>query len=333
MTRVLVTGAAGLIGFAVAQRLAEDGAELALVDSFRKGGREELDTLARAHAGRITVLDADLSRAMPKLEHARSRPAFDVVFHLAAVVGVAEVSAKPWETLEVNLRSTLNVLEWTRAHGARALVFASSSENYASGVSAGQVPIPTPENVPLSIADPELPRWSYAASKIAGESAVFAAARGSFVPLVARVHNVYGPRMGPTHVIPELLARFHGRVDPLTVFGVEQTRSFLHVDDAARALLCLAQASPASQTSSDGARGVFNVGSEDEISIGALVAKMAAICEHHPRIDERPAPLGSVARRVPDTRKLRALGFAPRIDLDAGLRECWETLERSRVRA
>lgn len=327
MTRALVTGAAGLIGFALAQRLAEEGAELVLVDSFRKGGREELDTLARAHAGKIAVLDADLARAMPALEHARSQPAFDLVFHLAAVVGVAEVSAKPWETLEVNLRSTLNVLEWTRAHGARAFVFASSSENYASGVSAGHVPIPTPEDVPLSISDPELPRWSYAASKLAGEAAVFAAARGSFVPLVARVHNVYGPRMGPTHVIPELLRRFLGRVDPLAVFGVEQTRAFLHVDDAARAFVCIAQAA------SRGARGVFNIGSEDEISIGELVKRMSAVAGHAPRIDARPAPPGSVARRVPDTRKLRALGFAPRVDLDTGLRECWQALERPRVRA
>jgi UDP-glucose 4-epimerase/UDP-glucuronate decarboxylase len=221
----------------------------------------------------------------------------------------------------VNLRSTLAVLDHAIAVGCGAVVFGSSSENYASGADAGTVPIPTPEDVPLSIGDISLPRWSYAASKIAGESAVFGAARkGGFAPAVVRFHNVYGPRMGPTHVIPEFLQRCRQKVDPFPVYGEEQTRSFLYVDDAAEALrIVLADARK------NGA-GITHIGSGEETRIGDLARLVFEVTGHRPRVDRRAAPPGSVARRVPDVRKVAKLGFRPRIGLEAGLRACWEAL-------
>lgn len=335
MTRSLITGAAGLIGFALAQRLAARGDELVIVDDYTKGGRADVERLVREHSN-VHAIEHDLARGMPPLPDARP---FDVVHHLAALVGVAYVNAHPWETIDRNLRSTLAVFTWARETRPGRVLFASSSENYASGVEAGTVPIPTREDVPLSIADPALPRWSYAASKIAGESALFAAAGdaneprpssesraascGHFTPIVARVHNVYGPRMGPTHVIPELFTRLANGVDPLPVLGIEQTRSFLHVDDAARALELLGDRAEA---------GIWHVGSEEELSIGALVERMFATSGRQVRIDARPAPPGSVARRAPDTQKLRALGFAPRVPLEQGLRECWASAQARRAR-
>jgi UDP-glucose 4-epimerase/UDP-glucuronate decarboxylase len=202
-------------------------------------------------------------------------------------------------------------------------VFASSSENYAWGVERGLVPLPTPEDVVLGVDDVALPRWSYAASKIAGESAVFSAARlGGFVPVIARVHNVYGPRMGPTHVIPELLDRCRRRVDPFPVYGPEQTRSFLHVEDAARAFRLIAGAARG------GAGGITNVGSDAETKIDELVRIVLAVTGHRPRIEPKPAPAGSVARRVPDTQKLAQLGFEPRISLEKGVQACWGHVTR-----
>jgi len=319
--RHLVTGAAGLIGFEVARELASRGDELVAVDIGKKGGTEDLRALAAEHRGRVHVLATDLARDPRALEGAKGR--FDGIFHLAAIVGVKYVCDHPYETLDVNLRSTLAVLDHAMREGCGAFVFGSSSENYASGADAGSVPIPTPEGVALSIADIALPRWSYAASKIAGESAVFAAAGTSgLAPAVVRFHNVYGPRMGPTHVVPEFLERCRKKTDPFPVYGEEQTRSFLHVRDAARALLRVLEKALA------GDAGVTNVGSSEETRIGDLARLVFEITGHRPQVDLRPAPPGSVARRVPDVRRLASMGFRPEIALADGIRECWRALER-----
>jgi len=315
--RHLVTGAAGLIGFEVARQLLSRGDEVVAVDVGLKGGLEDLAELQASRPRTLKVLRGDLARDSRVLDQIHGR--FDGVFHLAAIVGVRYVMEHPYETLDVNLRSTLNVIDLALREGCRAFVFGSSSENYASGADAGTVPIPTPEDVALSIADIALPRWSYAASKIAGESAVFAAAsEGGFVPAVVRFHNVYGPRMGPTHVIPEFLERCRQRADPFPVYGIEQTRSFLHVDDAAAALGFVLD------SALRGSGGIIHVGSSEETRIGDLAKLVFEVTGHRPRLDSRPAPPGSVARRVPDVGKLRALGFRPRIDLREGVRGCWE---------
>jgi len=315
--RSLVTGAAGVIGHELARVLLERGEHVVCADTGRKWGLDDLRALVAAHPGRAALVETDLARSGEALDGR-----FDAIYHLAAIVGVKYVSEHPWETLDVNLRSTLNVLEHAVRTRPEVVMFASSSENYATGVDAGFVPVPTPEDVVLSIGDIALPRWSYAASKIAGESMLFAAAReGGFAPAVVRFHNVYGPRMGPTHVIPEFLERCRARVDPFPVFGPEQTRSFLYVSDAARAVAALVDAA------ADRVRiGVWNVGSGVETRIGDLAQLAFDVTGHHPRVRPEPAPPGSVARRVPDVTRLAALGFRPEVELEVGLRSCWAAL-------
>lgn len=315
--RHLVTGAAGLLGFELTRQLLRAGDEVVAVDIGKKGGLGDLEQLARDSSGRLQFVNVDLaaSAELPKLLGGR----YDTIFHLAAIVGVQYVTDHPYETMTVNMRSTLNVLDFAQREGCGAFVFASSSENYAWGVEAGVVPLPTPESVTLGVDDIALPRWSYAASKIAGESAVFGAARlGGFAPVIARVHNVYGPRMGPTHVIPELLERCRRRVDPFPIYGAEQTRSFLYVEDAGRALALLPGAAKAA------GGGIYNVGSGDEKTIADVVRIVFDTTGHHPELDERPAPRGSVARRVPDVAKLEKLGFRPATSLADGIRACWK---------
>ena len=314
--RQLVTGAAGLIGFELTRQLVEAGHEVVAVDDGRKGGLDDLDELARAAHGKLRVVRADLTRGIPA-EIAETR--FETIAHLAAIVGVQIVSDEPYRTIESNLRSTLALLDFAIARPPRAVLFASSSENYAFGIQHGWLEIPTGEDVPIGIDDPSLPRWSYAASKIAGESALFSAARlAGFAPIVARIHNVYGPRMGPTHVVPELLARCRAGVDPFPVAGAEQTRAFLYAEDAARALVLLIGAGLRGQS------GVWNVGSAIETRIDELARLCLKISGHNAPLEPRPAPPGSVSRRVPDVRKLSGLGFAPRVSLEDGIRACWQ---------
>jgi UDP-glucose 4-epimerase/UDP-glucuronate decarboxylase len=317
--RHLVTGAAGVIGFELARQLLAAGDQVVAVDVFKKGGRADLDELARKYAGALEIAELDLAQGIAG-DIGLPKERFDTIFHFAAIVGVRYVMDHPYETVSVNMRSTLNVLDHAIAHGCDSFFFASSSENYASGADAGQVDVPTPENVTLSIGDIELPRWSYAASKMCGESAVFGAAPlGQFTPIVVRFHNVYGPRMGPTHVIPEMLARCKAKTDPFPIFGADQTRSFLYIEDAGRALMHLLSAARAKKG------GLYNVGAPLETKIGDLARIVFEVTGHKPKLDLKPAPIGSVQRRVPNIAKIAMLGFEPRVSLLDGVRTCWES--------
>lgn len=316
--RVLVTGGAGVIGFELVRALLARKFDVVAIDSGIKGGFEDLERLAAESAGRLKAVRGDFSREAKLLAGAG---AFDAIFHLAAIVGVRYVTDHPYETMAVNMRTTLAVLDHAIATGCKTVFFASSSENYAAGVDRGYVPVPTPEDVILTIDDVALPRWSYAASKIAGESALYGAARvGGFAPVVVRFHNVYGPRMGPTHVIPEFLARARQRTDPFPVYGPEQTRSFLYAEDCGRALATVLEAVLDGRMAQGGA---INIGSSIETVIADLAQVVFDVTGFHPRVSAQPAPPGSVARRVPNTAKLHALGFRPSTPLSEGIRECW----------
>ncbi len=312
-SRILVTGAAGVIGFELAKQLVEAGDEVVAVETFIKGGRADLEKLAKEHPKRLTIVERDLARD-PKALDGR----FDAIYHLAAIVGVKYVTDHPFETVDVNMRSILNVLAHAMQTKSGPFFFASSSENYASGVDLGFVAVPTGENAVLSIDEIQNPRWSYAASKICGEAALFGAAKESgLVPIVVRFHNVYGPRMGPTHVVPEMIERCRKKVDPFPIFGPDQTRSFLYVEDAGRALRTVLGAAV------KGAGGIYNIGATLETKIGDLAETIFDVSGFHPKIEVKSAPPGSVQRRVPDTSKLAKLGFAPRVSLLEGIRACW----------
>lgn len=309
-TYQLVTGAAGLIGFELTRQLLQQQHKVIAIDNYFKGGESDLLQLKEKYPGRLEIVEGDLTEAslLQNLNYA-----IDAIFHMAAIVGVRYVSENPYKTVRDNCLSTFNVIDFALRTKPRAFVFASSSENYASGVERGIVTIPTPEEVPLIISDILLPRWSYAASKIAGESAVWHASRmGSFKPVIIRFHNVYGPRMKSTHVIPELIDRVKKRLNPFPVYGHNQTRSFLFIEDAGRAVLMAA----------NGQEGIYNVGSSKEVAISDLLKLIFDLVDFHPQVEEHPAPPGSVCRRLPDVAKIKKLGFFETVSLEQGIRQC-----------
>ncbi|MGB0675222.1 MAG: NAD-dependent epimerase/dehydratase family protein, partial [Candidatus Nanopelagicales bacterium] len=176
------------------------------------------------------------------------------------------------------------------------------------------IPIPTPEDVPLAVDRVENGRASYALSKVAGEMLVhhgFSDEPDRFIS--ARFHNVYGPRMGSVHVVPELFLRMRGGERPMVISNALATRAFCFVDDAIRAVRHLMDSAPA---------GVYNVGNDaEEVRIGDLVRRIATVAgydEANLELDEVSEP--PIPRRCPDIRKLRDTGFAPEIDLDEGIR-------------
>ena len=322
MARILVLGGAGFIGHHLAARLAGEGHALTLVDDFSRGQADAALAALRARPS-VVFHRADLTRtgaldALPR--------DWEQVYMLAAMVGVRNVERDPARVVRVNTLALLNVLEWLPGRG-ETLFFSSTSEAYAGGVSNGTVPVPTPEDVPLSVPDPAAPRWAYAASKILGEVAVLHEARArNLRAVVGRFHNVYGPRMGADHVIPELALRALRREDPFALYGAEQRRAFCHVADAVEAMIRL--------VGTEAAWGrVVNIGNDaEETRIGDLARLILDGAGFAPALQHRPAPPGSVARRCPDLSRLRALtGYQPKVSLAAGVRETfdwyrqWET--------
>jgi nucleoside-diphosphate-sugar epimerase len=311
--RSLVLGGAGFIGMHLCRRLLADGHQVTVVDDFSRGRRDpELAALD------VEVIDADLTR----LESYAAIPAdgWDHIYQLVAVVGVRYFENEPARTLWVNTMSVMHMLDWLPDDCTAKVFFASTSEAYAGGVSAGVVPVPTPETVPLMIEDITAPRWAYGASKLLGEAAVIHLCTAKRIKhVVARFHNVYGPRMGASHVIPELSLRALRREDPFEVFGVDQYRAFCYVDDAVEGIVL-------AMGTEDLTGEIVHIGNDVEhTNIGDLADLVLSIADFAPELDRKPAPPGSVAKRWPDITKLRSrTGYAPKVSLEDGVRRTFE---------
>ena len=312
MTRILITGGAGFIGHHLARRLLEDeAAELTLVDNFSRGRHDA--ELADMAAGRVRLIDGDLTT--PETWTALGR-GYDFVYHLAAVIGVRNVLQRPQDVVRVNALATIHLLDWLVGGGADKVLFSSTSEAYAWTQHFYPLPVPTPESVPLALTDLSDARSSYAGSKIFGELAVTQyclAHQKRFV--IVRYHNVYGPRMGTEHVIPELFQRARAGQNPLVVYSADHKRAFCYVTDAVEATV-QAMDSPAA----DGY--TINIGNDrEETTIGDLAVSILEHARCSVEIIAKPADNDPIPRRCPDlTRARQLLGYEPSVTLDNGLR-------------
>jgi UDP-glucose 4-epimerase/UDP-glucuronate decarboxylase len=312
--RILITGGAGFVGFHLARRLAEeDEAELTIVDNFSRGSHDE-EFAAIAAKPNVCVRDADLTQPESWSQLGTS---YDEVYHLAAVIGVRNVLASPSDVMRVNALSTIHLLDWFVDGGGNKLLFSSTSEVYAWTQQFHTLRVPTPEDVPLSLTQLTDRRSSYAGSKIFGELALHQYCRPRAKPFViVRYHNVYGPRMGSEHVIPELLHRVFSRQSPLIVYSADHTRAFCYVSDAVEATIAAMR-----ENGTDGA--TLNVGNDlEEVSIAGLATRITACMNINLAIEARPAENDPILRRCPDlTRARTLLEYEPKISLDDGLRQ------------
>lgn len=312
--RILITGGAGFIGFHLAYSLALSGTNrVFLIDKVKPPG-DDSDFGGLLKRGNVEFLQGDLMNS-DTLESISDN--FDQVYHLAALLGVQKVISNPYEVLKVNISTTLNVLEWFVRGSAKKLLFASTSEAYAWTQKFHQLPVPTPEDVPLSVHDIRNARSTYAASKIFGEQAVWHACRGAKRPFViVRYHNVYGPRMGYSHVIPEIFLRIRRGEDPLTVYSPEHRRTFCHVKDAVKATVAAMERPEADDQ-------VLNIGSDrEEIKIVDLARKLLAHEKSNVGIRAENATDDPIVRRCPDlSLAKKLLAVDPSIGLDQGLED------------
>jgi UDP-glucose 4-epimerase len=318
--RVLVTGGAGFIGSHLVERLAEHGEHVTVLDDLSTGRRENLAVVAdRADVELIegSVLDADLVERLVDQS--------DVVYHLAAAVGVDWVLRHPLRSLQTNLQGTEHVLRaCAAADGGRRVLIASTSEVYGKNDKDA-----LSEDDDRVLGSARLSRWFYASAKAIDEAFALAYWQEQRLPVtVVRLFNTVGARQSGRYgmVVPRFV-RWALRNEPLRVYGDgQQTRCFTNVHDVVQALIGLVETPKACGE-------IFNIGQPNEIRIVDLARRVIELTESSSEVKlvaydaeeahgERAAGFEDMRRRVPDASKLFAYtGFRPRIGLDQTLRE------------
>ena len=301
--RVLITGGAGFLGAALANRLVDEGHTVLVLDDLSAGDPWRLD--AKVLFNRGDVMD------VPKLWTLLQGT--DCVYHLAARVRVPESIYYPSEYNKINVGGTLAVMEAMRDTGVRRVVFASSGALYGEQAHqpVGEGAIPNPNS-------------PYGVSKIAAEHYISTLGTLYDIETVSlRIFNAYGPGqdLPPSHapVIPQWLwqAQTGGT---LVIFGDgSHTRDFIYLDDVVDALVRAATVSGVNRT-------VINIGSGQEVSLNDLAVAVERAVGHQVNTLHNPGQSAGVSRLVADVRRAKELlDWEPHTDLEQGLRL---TLER-----
>ncbi len=321
--KALITGGAGYIGSHLADALIADDHQVVVLDNLSTGKVANISHLLNHPRFRFvcdTILNASLvDRLVAEV---------DMVYHLAATVGVKYVVENPLQCIATNVRGTESVLESAYRYWKRTII-ASSSEVYGKS-----------EKAPLSEEDDSLlgptavGRWSYALSKALDEHLAFAYCRERLPVSIVRYFNSYGPRLDPRGY-GSVVARFVNQAldsQPITVYDDgQQTRCFTYIEDTVRGTY-LAGTLPQAEGKA------FNIGNNRETSILELAQKVRAAI--NPEIEIRHIPYNQAyrtrfeetRRRVPDTRRARdVLGFEARISLEEGLQRTIEWFRQQRA--
>ena len=325
--RILVTGGAGFIGSHLVEAHLHRGDEVYIIDDLSTGAIDNIQTLLDdpTHKGKVfffedTILHHDAMMELTGI--------CDLVYHLAAAVGVRYVLENPLESLKINIQGTEKVLELCTKFKKKALI-ASSSEVYGKHMHA---PLVETDNI---IYGPSSKfRWSYAASKLLDEFVALAyfRNRGLWVTIV-RLFNTVGPRQTGAYgmVLPRFVEQALSGA-PLTVYGDgKQTRTFTYVEDVVHALMGLMGTEAA-------AGEVFNIGGIEEISILELAERViaetgsASTIRLIPYEEAFEKDFEDMQRRVPSIEKIKALiGFEPQTGLDRILQAVIRTMKTEKA--
>ena len=259
---ILITGGAGFIGSHLAESWLRDGHSVSVIDDLSTGSLDNLKCLP--HPERVEFVKGNVitSRALPGLVKKA-----DIIYHLAAAVGVELVVHDPIRTIETNVSGTSRILKLASKYGGRRLFVASTSEVYGKSTN-----VPFHETDDLIIGPSTHSRWSYACSKLIDEFLLMAYHRSKGLPgTVTRFFNTVGPRQTGRYgmVIPRFVsAALQGK--PLRVYGTgNQTRCFCHVSDTVRALRLLADCEASFGQ-------ILNIGSTNRITIRELAETVVA---------------------------------------------------------
>jgi len=314
--KALITGGAGFIGSHLADRLLEDGHEVMVLDNLSTGSIDNITHL-KGRTGFGYTIDSVTNE--PLL--AELIDGSDVVFHLAAAVGVKLIVEQPVHTIETNVHGTEVVLK--HANKKKKLVFiASTSEVYGKSTD-----VPFREAADVVMGPTTKHRWAYACSKLIDEFLALAYWKEKQLPvIIVRLFNTVGPRQtGRYGMVLPTFVRQALAGQPITVFGDgTQSRSFTYVGDVVEALVRLTHERRAIGE-------VFNIGNMGEVTISDLaerVKRMTGSCssiQYVPYDQAYETGFEDMPRRVPDITKIRDfVGYEPKVKLDDIIRSVIE---------
>ena len=295
--RILITGGAGFIGSHLANQLHQQGHFVRVLDDLSGGDPTKLTNGINFSRGDV--------RDIPKLWSLLQ--GVEVVYHLAARVSVPASVLYPREYNDVNVGGTVALLEACRDVGVRRVILASSATIYGN-----QAQQPVHEEM---APQPTVP---YAVSKLAAEQFLFIIGRlAGFQTVALRIFNAYGPGqpLPPVHapVIPQFMHQILGGGSVVVQGDGSQTRDFVYIDDVVKALMATADAVEVDQQ-------IINIGSGLEITVNALIERIAQSVDRKENILYNRETSGGVGRLVADLGKARRLlGYTPAIDMATGL--------------
>jgi UDP-glucose 4-epimerase len=310
--RVLITGGAGFIGSHLAEQLLENGEQVVVVDNLSTGSLNNIESFKDNQ--RLEFVTGDI-RNTELMESLVERS--DVVFHLAAAVGVRLIAEDPVHTIETNIGGTETVLDVVSKFGRRILI-ASTSEVYGKSES-----VPFREDDDIVLGSTSLSRWSYACSKAIDEFLGLAFHRQYGLGVViGRFFNTIGPRQTGRYgmVVPRFVRRAL-RNEPVLIYGTgKQTRCFCCVSDLIEAIINLMNCKEA-------AGKVYNIGSCEEIEIEKLADKIIQMTGSKSEKQFVPyevaygRPIEDMMRRLPSLERIqKTIGWKPGMNLDETLR-------------
>ena len=281
MSKILVTGASGLLGTEFCRQLKEAGHEVWAVDNHSRS-----TTIPPCdHWVKMDLLNNNSFTGYVDLPKD-----FDYIYHYGAINGTTNFYKMPNKVLTNNFISDINIFEFAlKCTNLKRLVYASSSEIVSDDPTS-----PLAENTDVLIKDIHNARWSYRLAKITSENYL---ANAELPYVMIRYFNVYGENSKQGHFLGDQINKIKNGI--FSVIGGQETRSFCHVSDAIRASIYVAE---------NINREVVNVGNDREISIGDAVKVIATVMGHSDAVFEQlPSMPGSVANRRPDITKLRSI--------------------------
>jgi NAD dependent epimerase/dehydratase len=311
---VLVTGGEGFIGSHLVEMLVRDGNRVRVLAYYNAFGRwgwlDSLDADVRDAIDLIPGDVRDADRVMGAVEGC------DLVFHLAALIGIPYSYEAPESYVQTNVTGTYNVANACRRHGVRRMIHTSTSEVYG-----------TARRVPIDEEHPLQPQSPYSASKIGGDMMALSFHHAFETPVaVVRPFNTYGPRQSTRAVIPTILTQLIGGASEIKLGATSPTRDFTFVTDTAAGFVAVAAC--------DRAVGqVVNLGTGTEISVGDLAGRLIAVTGSNARVvtdEARLRPAGSEVERLlaDNTRAREWAGWSPAVSLDDGLARTTEWIRQ-----
>ncbi|HUX85030.1 MAG TPA: SDR family NAD(P)-dependent oxidoreductase [Chitinophagaceae bacterium] len=305
-SKVLVTGADGFIGSHLVEQLLDEGASvraLVFYNAFNSWGW--LDSLPKSRKEAIEVVSGDIRD--PSCV-AQAMKGMDLVFHLAALIGIPFSYQAPESYLDTNVRGTLHVLQAARQLGTSRVLLTSTSEVYG-----------TARYVPMDEEHPRQPQSPYSATKIAADCLAESFWRSFDLPLtIVRPFNTYGPRQSARAIIPTIITQLIAGQDEILLGALHPTRDLVFVTDTVAAFLAIAKSDKTCAMD-------LNIATGTEISMESIAATLIGIIRPQARVVLDPDRLrpgkSEVERLLGSAEKLRDLtGWKPDHNLAAGLK-------------